>query len=402
MMKNLQIILLLFISLPVFSQWNLLNSGTSNYLHDVYCFTDNVVIAVGEGGTIIKTTNGGLTWVGKNTQTTQRLFKVDFATLTVGYAVGENGTIIKTIDGGENWTNIISGTTNTLRTISCLDENTFFVGGDISYLKKSVDGGITFGYVTTPMNSFTMKIKFFTEQLGFSIVNTQIYKTVDGASTWNLLLDSSNFFFLDENIGFVGTYNQGIPKTLDSGLTFNSTNPLYNNEPKYYEAIFSTNQNLFWSLGYDLLVCGCGPQCLFKNELINGVYERIQNCAFNYQMSAMYFTPNGTGYIVGQYGKIFKNTNGENYTLSTKEIDSKAKIIIYPNPAHEIIRISFEEKSIKPIDVKISDLLGKKVFEGNYENTDDVSVNTSLFNSGVYFITIEFDNKKQVQKLIID
>ncbi len=37
---------------------------------------------------------------------------------TTGYAVGDNGTILKTTDGGANWTAQTSGTTNNFFSVS--------------------------------------------------------------------------------------------------------------------------------------------------------------------------------------------------------------------------------------------------------------------------------------------
>src|SRR5690349_4298726 len=66
--------------------------------------SDQVGYAVGTGGAIYKTSDGGITWTALASNTTQTLYEVDFANNgTTGYAVGANGTIRKTTDAGATW-----------------------------------------------------------------------------------------------------------------------------------------------------------------------------------------------------------------------------------------------------------------------------------------------------------
>lgn len=45
-------------------------------------------------------------WVKQVSNTTETLNNTHFVNNSIGFAVGNNGTIIKTTDGGTNWTNI--------------------------------------------------------------------------------------------------------------------------------------------------------------------------------------------------------------------------------------------------------------------------------------------------------
>ena len=67
----------------------------------------SVGYAVGDLGTVLKTTDSGNTWTPQTTPTTYTLYSVSFTSIDTGYAVGGNGfsgVIIKTVDGGSNWT----------------------------------------------------------------------------------------------------------------------------------------------------------------------------------------------------------------------------------------------------------------------------------------------------------
>jgi len=48
------------------------------------------MIAVGQGGKVITTTNGGNNWIVQSTGSTVELLSVDFANDSVGYAIGDN------------------------------------------------------------------------------------------------------------------------------------------------------------------------------------------------------------------------------------------------------------------------------------------------------------------------
>jgi hypothetical protein len=51
-------------------------------------------------GIIVKTTDGGTSWIELTSGTSKALYAVYFPKADTGYAVGENGTILKTINGG--------------------------------------------------------------------------------------------------------------------------------------------------------------------------------------------------------------------------------------------------------------------------------------------------------------
>ena len=86
--------------------WVTQSSGTTAQLSDVSFVDANNGTAVGGGGfissfgIILRTTNGGATWVAQDSGTTELLFGVSFVDATTGTVVASGGTILRITDGG--------------------------------------------------------------------------------------------------------------------------------------------------------------------------------------------------------------------------------------------------------------------------------------------------------------
>ena len=61
----------------------------------------NTGTAVGDGGTILRTDNGGASWTPQSSGTFNTLYGVSFVDANTGTAVGEIGTILRTNTGGQ-------------------------------------------------------------------------------------------------------------------------------------------------------------------------------------------------------------------------------------------------------------------------------------------------------------
>ena len=124
--------------------WFSQNSGTTNWLHGV-SFTDvNTGTAVGAGGTILRTTNGGTNWTPQTSGTTYNLTDVSFIGANTGTSVGLVDTILRTINGGTNWTAQTSSTTNYLYGVSFTDAYNGTVVGAYGTILRTTNGGVPF------------------------------------------------------------------------------------------------------------------------------------------------------------------------------------------------------------------------------------------------------------------
>ena len=77
-----------------------------NTLNCVSFITPVVGWAVGNDGTILKTTNGGTSWTSQSIETSVPLYSVSFTDSDNGTVVGDVGTILRTTDGGTTWSSL--------------------------------------------------------------------------------------------------------------------------------------------------------------------------------------------------------------------------------------------------------------------------------------------------------
>jgi photosystem II stability/assembly factor-like uncharacterized protein len=142
------------------------------------------VWAVGQGGIILRTTDGGATWTPHPQGSTQTLYAIDAVDASTAWAVGEAGTILKTTDGGATWTPQASGTGAALNGISAVSTTTAWAVGAGGVILKSEDGS-----TWTPQNSRVTAALY-----GISAIDAYncwavgeggtILKTSDGGLTW--------------------------------------------------------------------------------------------------------------------------------------------------------------------------------------------------------------------------
>ncbi len=232
--------LLLLASLSARAQWVPVDSGTTSNLRGVFLLESGVGYAVGDAGTILKTTDTGVTWATLTSGTTKALYDTYFFNDAEGVAVGDSGLIIRTTDGGATWQTVASGVRDSLRAVS-FNGASGICGGLNQDIIYSSDSGATWrvsqknffggGFFGTHMLSPT--VGFITGQN--SIFQPLQGTTVDGGVHWSFhafYFDGNegscdDVFFFDENTGvtsgvlFDGT--GAIARTVNGGTDWTSS-----------------------------------------------------------------------------------------------------------------------------------------------------------------------------------
>lgn len=125
---------------------------TSSTLYSVSAASAMFQIAVGSGGAVTRTTDGGVTWTA-TTVGSDTLRGVYALSTNEIYAVGSFGALHKSTDGGASWTKQNPGVTSTLNAVWASGPNDVWVVGSSGTILRSTNGGTTWTKLTVPSTS---------------------------------------------------------------------------------------------------------------------------------------------------------------------------------------------------------------------------------------------------------
>jgi photosystem II stability/assembly factor-like uncharacterized protein len=186
------------------SGWVIQNDlPTEDNLKDVGVFGTDTVIAVGDSGAILKTTDGGNNWTLIASGTEEHLRGLFLVEPNIALAVGYGGAILKTTDAGNTWESKNSGTTINLRDLFFADANTGWVGGGpwgsqpgTGTILKTTDQGVTWDSLT--LENTINGLCFVDTDTGWGVGGSgTIIKTTDGGSTWTPQVSGAVNYFGD-------------------------------------------------------------------------------------------------------------------------------------------------------------------------------------------------------------
>ncbi|MBN2011736.1 hypothetical protein JW960_20570, partial [candidate division KSB1 bacterium] len=336
-MKKIVILLTIFVNAELLGQsefvWqNPLPQG--NQLNDLYIFSDDEVIFVGDYGTVMKTTDGGETWDVKHqvAEVTENLESVSFVGDT-GWVSGDFGSILKSFDRGENWQYMKKLSPAYFSQLHFVNKNTGWVYSLFGSVYKSHDGGITWS-----MKKYFSDIEivagcFVDENRGWLVGFQQepgyILRTVDGGYTWDN--QYSNVFaicdicFVDSMKGYAVGYSGDILKTINGGeeweLIFSDSNCSFN-------SVEFVNADTGWVAGREDTSRTDGAVVIYKTtdggKSWNNSYVECGRTLANYKklLSKIKFLNENTGWALPYQSSLILQTKngGESWKPCTSEL----------------------------------------------------------------------------------
>ncbi|OQA00089.1 MAG: Ycf48-like protein precursor [Bacteroidetes bacterium ADurb.Bin408] len=267
----------------------------NNRLHDIV-FTDNLNgYIVGQGGIILKTTDGGNTWLNVESGTKETLFSVSFVDKKTGYACGMKGTVIKTEDSGLTWKKLTLPVSNYLRVICAVDKPRIYAFGEKGTGVLSNDNGKTWEIINKFTNSDITSVQFINNKTAYLGTYTISYKTVDGGKSWVKFSHPGMYkiFFLDTINGYAIETWSKIFKTTDGGKIWDT---VYKRDKPYideYENIWVLNTNTVY-------VSNQTNGILKTND--GGLSWMYENLNKKYLISKVYFINDTCGFSLALFG----------------------------------------------------------------------------------------------------
>ena len=167
--------------------WEPRHSGTDRDLEGVHFADAQTGWAVGFGGTILATRNGGTSWEPQTSATDRDLFGVHFADAQTGWAVGAGGTILATRTGGASWEPQHSGTEKALVGVHFSDAQTGWAVGVDGTILATRNGGTSWDPQHSGAGKDLLGVHFADARTGWAVGNGgTILATRDGGTSWEL------------------------------------------------------------------------------------------------------------------------------------------------------------------------------------------------------------------------
>jgi len=161
------------------------NPTDTDVFTDVKFATAKTGCIVGRYGTILRTTDGGDTWVQVSSGTTSGLGSVVLRGSGVGYAFGSSGRMLKTTDFGATWAPLPRATTKDLRSASFVSSTKGWIVGAGGLILKTTNGGGSWVRQTPHIAQALAGVDFVDGLHGWAVGGKgAIVRTTNGGKTW--------------------------------------------------------------------------------------------------------------------------------------------------------------------------------------------------------------------------
>jgi photosystem II stability/assembly factor-like uncharacterized protein len=285
------------------AQWTWQNPlPQGNELTDIAVIDENNLIAIGEFGTILRSSNSGISWEFINSPTSEYLNSISFPGPSKGYIVGSKGTILTSSDGGYSWIkkNNYFGVNN-LTQVFFINEHVGWIVGHNNTLIHTTDGLDSWHFQQVPGYESMDNVFFLTENIGWgiNISGDLLFKTSDGGETWDTLAEFpwknlTSLCFINQYEGWLTSGYGDIFKTSDGGNNWQQ---------------IEVSDNSLWRISmtdsYIGCVIGLGGEILMTSD---GGLNWWQVVDFNHFFRSLR-VKNEYAYIVGFYGVILSSND---------------------------------------------------------------------------------------------
>ena len=292
---------------------------TADILNRVRWVDATTAVAVGDGGTIIRSADAGQTWtavVEKEPAHAFRLAAVDFNGAQVGVAVGQGGLIRRTTDGGVNWVTVRASTPTTggydgryagLASVAFADDHTVVASDGSHVVLHSDDAGLTW----TPADvGVGVGLVAFRHGVGLALSDSGVVRSINGGMQWETVAGSSavstvdplDVAFASDSVIVIAGW-MGFARSTDGGLTWQLQTSGF--AWSLLDTVSFADSLHGVAIGQDLnhveaFVTSDGGATWTPDAAWSQVYSTFH---------AVSFSPSGVGIVVGDAGTIRRSVD---------------------------------------------------------------------------------------------
>ncbi|RJP77052.1 MAG: T9SS C-terminal target domain-containing protein [Candidatus Zixiibacteriota bacterium] len=294
--------------------WTSLPSGTGNDLVGVSAAGPQAAVAVGSQSTVLRTDNGGASWVPQNPGVVTNYSAVSFCDANVGTLTGAGGAIFETANGGTTWDEVQFGWMLSYHAAHQMNAQTSIVAGANTifqcWISRTENGWLSMVnqnfypiWQSTAYEGAVRGLRFLDASTLVAAVNTwnglgMIERSTDQGQNWTttwfggydtglLALD-----FPSANVGYAVGINGTCIKTENGGQTWSALTT--GTSSILYGVAFLTEQE-GWAVG---------DSGLILHTTNGGTTWETQPSGIFTTLYAVDFSSAGLGYAVGEGGII--------------------------------------------------------------------------------------------------
>lgn len=378
-----------------------------------------------------------------NTNTTTDITAISMLSPDTALMTMKDGNCLRSFDGGNTWNTSVTGLiagTDTL--LSCdMYPGKWRVVGSNGLIRESTDNGQTWNPMTSSTAQRMYGVATFDNNIAFAVGDAGVILNYDGnnwvqqntgvsARFWDVAVDESSATPTAYAVGSGGTifkYEAGSWGPRSSGITGGlfGTAALGNNVVYAVGGLTqglilkTTNGGTTWNTVLN------GVDVSFRS--VTGIADTAWACAFD---GIIYETRDGgASWVRYSVGDTYNNTgivfrtsrgivsgnqgNGRVFGLPSdtdttglkKHNYAPNQLIIFPNPAENVVYLKGNFNKAKSVNFTIKDIDGKTVMnlptQYLYHGELYYSLNISKLSNGVYFVFTDDGVQSFVKKLVI-
>lgn len=262
-------------------------------------------------GVILKTTDGGNTWINQNVFGTgyTSVFFIDSLTGWIAKSYmgwPHNAGVLKTTDGGTTWQSpTLPSINNPLYGVSFADSLHGIAVGLNSVMMRTSNGGTSWQmYHSSPTGPWLQDVCFGDALTAWAVGNDgKIHKTTNGGSSWSAQTSGTTGWlqsvcFVDNQTGWVTGLDGKILKTTNGGTTWQT-------QMESNTALYSIH---FSDALHGLAVGALGK--ILRTGNGGNTWEEASTIATIQHLSNVHFSSPKNGRAIGSNGCLLKTQNG--------------------------------------------------------------------------------------------
>ena len=382
--------------------WDSSNVGGTPVLNDI-AFTSVVGYAVGDSGTIAKTTDGGRTWSSQTVDPLRSLFVVSFVDSLHGCVAG-TGIARYTTDGGSSWLPPMPPFHGVGSPALAWGNHSICVGVGIGgQIMRTTDGGRTWTAVVTGTGPSMFGVAFSDSACAVAVGNHKMVRSTDAGQTWSLLWSpaatlwdvTSPLIHRLVGVGMVSASEGVVYRSTDDGLTWDS---LRLGKRGYLRSVSFPSPDT----GFALSSAGTIYQ-----TIDGGVaWDSITALPLEASVGNMAVLDPRTIYFSGVRGNVFRSSHGLTGSIPELRLPSVAALDQnFPNPFNPSTVIRFRLAERSAVRLSVFTALGQDVAtlcnEVREQGDHEIVFQAHGLASGIYFYQLQAGTSRITRQLVI-